>query len=76
MCSWWAARVIEAPPSGRVSDTHQLLFFHYYKELSENEGEVRTQICENSFLFSGDPFSNSNLAVCARFRLLASHGMP
>ena len=29
-----------------------------------------------SFFFSGDPFSNSNLAVCAKFRPLASHGMP
>jgi len=26
--------------------------------------------------FSGDPFSNTNLAVCAKFRPLASHGMP
>jgi hypothetical protein len=33
---------IETPPSERVSDTHQLLFFHYYKEFSEIEGEVRT----------------------------------
>jgi len=42
MFPWWVVRVIEAPPSGRVSDTHQLLFFHYYKEFSEIEGEVRT----------------------------------
>jgi len=29
-----------------------------------------------SFFFSGDPFSSSNLAVCAKFRPLASHGTP
>ncbi len=34
------------------------------------------RVSNPSFFFSGDPFSNSNLAVCAKFRPLASHGTP
>jgi hypothetical protein len=29
---------LEAPPSGRVSDTFPLWLFHYYTEFSEIEG--------------------------------------
>lgn len=34
------------------------------------------RVSNPSFFFSDDPFSNSNLAVCAKFRSLASHGTP
>ena len=57
-------------PSGRVRDTHQLWFFHYYKEWSKIEGEVRTWICKNFFLFSGDPISNFKFSCLCKIQTL------
>jgi hypothetical protein len=60
----------------KAFDTHQLWFLNYYKEFSEIEGRFETKSTNICFLFSGHPFSNSNLAICAKSKPLASHGTP
>src|SRR6266487_3306857 len=54
---------------------HELLRFGF-QPIIATPIRFEPESAKISFCFSGDPFSNSNLAVCPTFRPLASHGTP